>query len=69
MSAAGTPKDVIAKLNVEINRLLREADVRERFTSLGMEPVGGTPEFLGEHIRKQVEVWSHVIRTSGAKAD
>jgi tripartite-type tricarboxylate transporter receptor subunit TctC len=69
VSAAGTPKDVIAKLNTEINRILREADVRERFTALGMEPVGGTPEFLGEHIRKQVEVWSNVIRVSGAKAD
>jgi len=69
VSSAGTPKDVIAKLNGEINRILREPDVRERFTSLGMEPVGGTPEQLGEHIKRQVETWTKVIKASGAKAD
>jgi tripartite-type tricarboxylate transporter receptor subunit TctC len=69
VAPAGTPREVILKLNAEINRILQEPDVRERLNSLGMSAVGGTPEELGAHIRKQVEVWTRVIRVSGAKAD
>jgi len=69
VAPAGTPKDVVTKLNAELNRILREPDVKERLNALGMDPVGGTPEYLGNHIRQQVETWTRVIRASGAKAD
>jgi tripartite-type tricarboxylate transporter receptor subunit TctC len=67
VAPAGTPKAVIAKLNREINEILKEADVREKLSAQGMEPVGGTPEELGEHIKAQVALWTEVIRSSGAK--
>jgi tripartite-type tricarboxylate transporter receptor subunit TctC len=69
VAPAGTPHDVIAKLNGEINRILQNPEVKEKLNSMGMNPVGGTPEALGEHIKKQVEVWTKVIKVSGAKAD
>jgi tripartite-type tricarboxylate transporter receptor subunit TctC len=41
---AGTPQDIVRKLNADINRILQTPDVRERLTALGTEPTGGTPE-------------------------
>jgi len=69
VAPAGTPHDVITKLNSEINRILQNPEVKEKLNSMGMNPVGGTPEALGEHIKKQVDVWTKVIKVSGAKAD
>ena len=69
VAPAGTPHDVISKLNGEINRILQNPEVKEKLNSMGMNPVGGTPEALGEHIKKQVDVWTKVIKVSGAKAD
>jgi tripartite-type tricarboxylate transporter receptor subunit TctC len=69
VTSAGTPRDVVLKLNSEINRILKEPEVRDKLVSLGMTPVGGTPEELGAHIKKQVEVWTRVIKASGARAD
>lgn len=67
VAPAGTPGNVISKLNQAINQVLEEPDVREKLSSQGMEPVGGTPDELGEHIRNQVNIWTDVIRSSGAK--
>ena len=69
VAPAGTPREVISKLNSEINRILQNPEVKEKLNSLGMSPVGGTPEELGAHIKKQVEVWTRVIKVSGAKAE
>lgn len=69
VAPAGTPREVISKLNSELNRILQNPEVKEKLNSLGMSPVGGTPEELGAHIKKQVEVWTRVIKVSGAKAE
>ena len=69
VAPAGTPREVIVKLNAEINRILQDPDVRQKLNGLGMSPVGGTPEELGAHIKKQVEVWTKVIQVSGARAE
>jgi tripartite-type tricarboxylate transporter receptor subunit TctC len=69
VAPAGTPREVIVKLNGEINRILQDPEVRQKLNGLGMSPVGGTPEELGAHIKKQVEVWTKVIQVSGAKAE
>jgi len=69
VAPAGTPREVVNKLNTEFNRILRDPEVREKLGSLGMSTVGGTPEELGAHIRRQVEIWTKVIKASGATAD
>jgi len=66
---AGIPRDTVARLNSEINRILQMPDVRERFRNGGVEPVGGTPEKFGEHLHSEIIKWGKVVRESGAKVE
>ena len=47
MAPAGTPREAIALLNKEIERVLKEPDIRERFTTLGVAPTGGSADAFG----------------------
>ena len=44
MAPARTPKDIITRLNVEVDRILSSADLKERFLNEGIDPIGGPPE-------------------------
>ena len=67
--AAGIPRDIVARLNSEINKILQMPDVRERFRNGGVEPVGGTPEKFGEHLHSEIIKWGRVVKESGAKVE
>jgi tripartite-type tricarboxylate transporter receptor subunit TctC len=69
VAPAGTPRDVVQKLNAEVLRILAMPDVRERFTAQGVDPVGSTPEQFGEHIRAQMSKWGKVVSDAGVKAE
>lgn len=62
---AGTPKDIIEKLNKEINEVLKQPDVRDRITTLGMEAVGTTPDGMALRLLKDTERWRGVITRLG----
>jgi len=64
MAPAGTPKRVIDKLNAAIDKILRDPDVKQRFASLGVDPVGGPPEAFSRHIRAESEKWARVVKTA-----
>jgi tripartite-type tricarboxylate transporter receptor subunit TctC len=66
---AGTSGAIVAKLNTELNALLRQGDVRELLSKQGMAAVGGTPERFGELVRKELARWSRVVAAAGIKAD
>jgi tripartite-type tricarboxylate transporter receptor subunit TctC len=66
---AGTPAAVVEILNRDINDSLRDADVRERMTRIGLDPVGTTPAALEQHVKAEIAKWGKVVRDSGAKAD
>ena len=66
---AGTPADLIARLNTEINRALRLQDVKDRLSPQGAEAVGTSPEELARYARAESEKYAKLIRASGAKAD
>jgi tripartite-type tricarboxylate transporter receptor subunit TctC len=66
---AGTPPEIVSRLNKEINTILKVAAVRSRFVELGAEPGGGTPEELGRYIQTQILNLGKIIKESGAKAD
>lgn len=52
-----------------IVKVLAQSDVRERLTSLGFEPVGGSPAALGMLVSREVSKWADVARRAGVKAE
>ncbi len=60
--AAGTPKEVVARLNREVNAILATPEMRQKLADQGAEVVGGTPEAFAEHIKAEREKWTRVIR-------
>ena len=66
---AGTPRAVVDQLNAELNRMLSQADMRERLQSNGLIPVGGTPAELNEYLRSEIVRWSKVARDAGVKPE
>ncbi len=69
MAPAGTPPAIVSRLSGEVDKILKKPEVIERFKSLGAEPVGGTPEQLGQFIAAETGKWSQVVKASGAKID
>jgi tripartite-type tricarboxylate transporter receptor subunit TctC len=61
-AAAGTPKEIVAKLNSELNRALGAADFRSRIEVDANEGIGGTPEQFGEYIRNELARWGKLVR-------
>ncbi|MEO8319963.1 MAG: tripartite tricarboxylate transporter substrate-binding protein, partial [Bradyrhizobium sp.] len=60
-----TPKEIIAKLNSEINAILAEPDMKKRLIELGGEPLIQTPEKFGADIVAETEKWKKVVDGSG----
>jgi tripartite-type tricarboxylate transporter receptor subunit TctC len=69
LAPAGTPRDIIQRLNSEVARALREPDARERLYSIGAEPMDGTPEEFAAYIAAEMAKWSKVVKTAGLRAD
>ena len=69
LAPAGTPKPVIARLNAEINAILKEPDVVQKLHGLGFDLIGGTPEEFGVLIKGESDKWAPVIRKVGLKVD
>jgi tripartite-type tricarboxylate transporter receptor subunit TctC len=65
---AGTPQDVIDRLHREIVRIVALADVRERLSALGFEPIASTPKEFADRIRWEIDKWAKVIRAANIKA-
>jgi len=62
MAPAGTPREIVMKLNGEINAALVHADTRQRLEGQGYEVVGGAPEPFGELVKTELARWGRVIR-------
>jgi tripartite-type tricarboxylate transporter receptor subunit TctC len=69
IAPAGLPRPILDRLNKAINAALLVPETKERFTQLGSEGGGGTPEEFAELIRRDSAKWAEVIKRSGAKID
>ncbi len=65
----GTPRDIIDKVNAEINRALADPKMRERLAELGGKPIAGTPDDFGKTITAETAKWEKVVNASGAKVE
>ena len=66
LAPAGTPPEVIAKLNAEIKKLLRVPEVEQLLAASGVDPAPTTPEEFGSYLKSEFEKWGKVVRESGA---
>ena len=62
---AHTPSELVMKLNQQINAALQTAEIKERFSKIGVEPAGGTPQELTKLLASEVRRWSKVIADAG----
>ena len=69
LAPAGTPPAIVRKLQVEIARIVRLPDVRERMAQLGIDPEGGTPEEFAKVIATEIPLWSALAKANNIKAD
>jgi len=65
----GTPKEVIAKLNQDIGRVLGSSEMRLRLEAEGAEAGGGSPEQFGAFFREEISKWAKVIKAAGIRLD
>ncbi len=66
---AGTPREVVARLNSEINKGIVTPEMREKLVGLGADPVGGAPEDFSAFHKAELAKWAKVVKDSGAKVD
>jgi tripartite-type tricarboxylate transporter receptor subunit TctC len=68
VAPAGTPKDVVLRLNAEVTRLVAQAEVQQRFADLGMTVAGGTPDALDTYVKSEIGKWAKVIKDADVRA-
>ena len=66
---AGTPREIVAKINAELIKALKTTGFPERLAGAGVDPLGTPPQEYALFIRAQVQKMRHVIKGSGAKPD
>jgi tripartite-type tricarboxylate transporter receptor subunit TctC len=66
---AGTPKEIVDRLNKELRAILESAETRKFFAEQGAEAGGGTPQQLDAFMRAETAKWAKVVKESGAKVD
>jgi tripartite-type tricarboxylate transporter receptor subunit TctC len=69
MAPGGTPKEVIAKIQGDVAKVLQMPDVREKLEQMGADPSGETSAELAARIKSEYDAWGEVVRKAGIKAD
>ena len=69
MAPAGTPPEIVAKLNTELNQLLQLPEIRDAMAKQGVAAAGGTPERLRDVVAKEITRWTNVVTTAKIKTD
>jgi tripartite-type tricarboxylate transporter receptor subunit TctC len=67
VAPARTPKEIVARWNDEVGRLLASPDIRERFMNDGQEPMGGPPDEFARFIGSEIAKYAKVIKAAGLK--
>jgi tripartite-type tricarboxylate transporter receptor subunit TctC len=66
---AGTPADIVTKINRSIAATLKLPDVGARLSDLGAEPVASTPEQFAAHVKREIAKWARVVKAAGIRID
>jgi tripartite-type tricarboxylate transporter receptor subunit TctC len=69
LTTAGTPKEIVERLNTEVNRALREPELIARFAQQGIAPAGGSPTDFQRTIATDLKSWTETARAANIKAE
>jgi tripartite-type tricarboxylate transporter receptor subunit TctC len=69
MAPAGTPRPILERINLEVNRIVNAPDVKEAWSKQGAVPMGMTLEQFDKFLREDIVKWAKVVKVSGAKVD
>ena len=69
IAPAATPKPVVERLQAEVNRALRDANLRQRLLAIGLQPRGGTPGEFATFIDAEARKWGEIVRSANIKGD
>jgi tripartite-type tricarboxylate transporter receptor subunit TctC len=64
-----TPAPIVARLNQEIDAILKSPEMKAQFDQQGAEPVGGSPQVLADLMKTEIEKWAKAVKASGARID
>ncbi len=68
IAPAGTPQDIVTKLNTEVNAIIRMPEIQQRWTQMGIDRMESTPEQLASRLARESDQWALLIRTQGHQA-
>jgi tripartite-type tricarboxylate transporter receptor subunit TctC len=66
---AGTPRDIVSRLNAQVVKMLADPELSKRFASQGAEPSGNTPEQMAQYRRAEFERWRKLIAEQKLRVD
>lgn len=69
LAPAGTPRDVVTRLNAELTKIVAAADTREKMQAAGFEPMSSTPETFAEFVKTEIVRWGKVIRDANISVE
>lgn len=69
LAPAGTPREVVSKVQQDVAKVLAMPEMRERFAAQGAQPIGDTPEQFTAFIKSEIDKWARVVKFSGARVD
>lgn len=65
LAPKGTPAPILDRLNTELNAVLADGDVRKRFADMGAAPLGGSRQFLADHLARETSKWGQIVKQAG----
>ncbi|MCC6250413.1 MAG: tripartite tricarboxylate transporter substrate binding protein [Rubrivivax sp.] len=69
LAPRGTPPEVLARVNTEVNKLLADPALRARLIGMGLEPLGGTAAQFGDFWDKELKRWAEIVKFAGTRLD
>ena len=66
---AGTPRDVITRLNVEMVKIMARPDVKLQLATMGIDAFTSTPEELGEYVKSEIQKWARLVKDAGIQPE
>lgn len=69
LAPAGTPPDIVRRLNAETDKFMRSKEIETRLTNEGARFIPMTPEQFGDFVEAEIAKWAPIVKASGAKAD